>query len=141
MGVREPVSVKTDRAAHSMQICRSSVARTRRKPQMRHRCSGMGGFASISAPSSKRRPGRVGEKVEMDKPHYWFRRTRFGWGLEPGSREGWIATVLFVIIAVGGVAALMPVVVTTRSWILVVWAIAWSVAFIAMVVAKGEKLW
>jgi hypothetical protein len=91
--------------------------------------------------ASKRRPGRVREKVKMDQSRYWFRRTRFGWGLEPGSREGWIATVLFVIIAVGGVAALMPIVVTSRSWILVAWAIAWSVAFTALVVAKGEKLW
>jgi hypothetical protein len=73
--------------------------------------------------------------------HRWFRRTRFGWGLEPGSREGWIATVVFAIIAVGGVAALMPVVVTTRCWVLVAWAIAWSLAFIALVVAKGERFW
>ncbi|HEV3152913.1 MAG TPA: hypothetical protein VGZ02_03815 [Candidatus Baltobacteraceae bacterium] len=29
---------------------------------------------------------------------FWFRRKKFGWGLEPGSTEGWIATVLFVIV-------------------------------------------
>jgi hypothetical protein len=71
----EPVSVKTDKAAHSMQICRSPgfggrswasktlVARTWRKPQLRQRRSGVGGFASISAPASK--SGRLPQKGDL----------------------------------------------------------------------------
>jgi VIT1/CCC1 family predicted Fe2+/Mn2+ transporter len=77
----------------------------------------------------------------MAEPHYWFRRKRFGWGLEPGSREGWIATILFFVASVGGVFALMPYVVGTRPWILIAWALAWIAAFAAVVIAKGEKFW
>ena len=77
----------------------------------------------------------------MDPPHHWFRRKRFGWGLAPSSREGWIATFLFVAIAVGGVTALMPLVGGTRPWVLVAWAIVWLAAFSALIIAKGEKFW
>ncbi|MFY9663979.1 MAG: hypothetical protein WAK19_05950, partial [Candidatus Cybelea sp.] len=48
--------------------------------------------------------GRHGNR----RPHYWFRRNQIGWGLEPGSREGWIATALFVVVTVGGVLRLGP---------------------------------
>lgn len=75
----------------------------------------------------------------MAEPHYWFRRKRFGWGLEPGSREGWIATILFFVASVGGVFTLMLAKVDPA--ILIGWASSWIVAFIAVVIAKGEKFW
>jgi len=28
----------------------------------------------------------------------WFRRKRFGWGWIPASKEGWLVTVLFILI-------------------------------------------
>jgi hypothetical protein len=77
----------------------------------------------------------------MDQPHYWFRRKRFGWGLEPGSREGWIATAAFAIITVGGDLALIASMGRAHPWIPTAWVLAWLGAFLALVVAKGEKLW
>jgi hypothetical protein len=77
----------------------------------------------------------------MSQTRYWFRRNRVGWGLEPGSREGWIATILFVVMSIGGVIALAPVAGKAHAWILITWAIGWSVAFIVVTLVKGEKLW
>jgi hypothetical protein len=54
----------------------------------------------------------------MPERRYWFRRKRIGWGLEPGTREGWIAPGVFVA-----------------------WAVGWLVLFIAFVIFKGEPLW
>ena len=74
----------------------------------------------------------------MATPRYWFRRKRFGWGLEPGSPQGWIATILFAVVDAGGVFALMPYVAPR---ITVVWAFAWIAVFTVVVIAKGEKFW
>lgn len=71
---------------------------------------------------------------------YWFRRKRFGWGLEPGAAQGWVATLIFFIVDCGGTFVLMPFVVRTRPWILIAWAFGWMAAFIALVIAKGEPL-
>jgi len=76
----------------------------------------------------------------MGDHRYWFRRKRIGWGLEPGSKEGWIATIAFAIVDTGGTFLLMPVVVHSRPWLLVVWAFSWLAFFIAFVIAKGERL-
>lgn len=73
----------------------------------------------------------------MAKPHYWFRRKHFGWGLEPGSREGWIATILFFVGSVGGVFALM--LAKAGPTILIAWAFAWIAAFVGVVIVKGEE--
>jgi hypothetical protein len=75
----------------------------------------------------------------MDEPHYWFRRKRFGWGLEPGSLEGWIATIVFFVASVGSVFGL--IFLRARPPIPVVWAAVCIVAFVAVVIAKGEKFW
>lgn len=77
----------------------------------------------------------------MNERRCWFRRKRIGWGLEPGSREGWIATGIFVLVDTGGVLALIPFVGRTHAWIVTVWALGWLAAFLALVLAKGEPLW
>ena len=74
----------------------------------------------------------------MGAPRYWFRRKSFGWGLEPGSPEGWIATIVFVVVDTGGTFALMPYV---APWITIAWAFTWLAAFAVLVIAKGEKFW
>lgn len=73
-------------------------------------------------------------------PKYWFKRKTLGWGLEPGSREGWVATALFFITEVGGVAVLGHYFVRTQPGILIAWAIVWLVAFLGLAIVKGEKL-
>lgn len=75
----------------------------------------------------------------MAEPQYWFRRKRFGWGLEPGSREGWIATVVFFVACFGGVFAL--IFGGARQPIPIVWAAFCIAAFVAVVISKGEKFW
>jgi hypothetical protein len=71
----------------------------------------------------------------------WFRKKRYGWGLEPGSPEGWIATLLFLLIDSGGVFVLIPFVARTQPWILMAWAFGWLAVFIALMIAKGERFW
>jgi hypothetical protein len=77
----------------------------------------------------------------MPERRYWFRRKRIGWGLEPGTREGWIATCVFVIIDTGGSFALLPFLARTHPRLLVAWAVGWLVLFIGFVIFKGEPLW
>lgn len=71
----------------------------------------------------------------------WFRKKRYGWGLEPGSPEGWIATLVFLLIDTGGVFALIPLVGRTQPWVLMVWAFGWLGVFIVLIVVKGERFW
>ncbi|HVJ02329.1 MAG TPA: hypothetical protein VM662_09115 [Sphingomonas sp.] len=33
------------------------------------------------------------------RPGYWFRPKRFGWGATPASWQGWVATVVMVVLA------------------------------------------
>jgi hypothetical protein len=80
------------------------------------------------------------QSLDVMGRRYWFRRRRFGWGLEPGSREGWIATAAFVAVDAGGVFVLMPFVVRTHPWVLVAWAAFWFVIFLTIVFLKGESL-
>jgi len=78
----------------------------------------------------------------MPEKHYWFRKRppEQGWGLGPGSREGWIATVIFLIVDAGGVAILIPLVADTHWWLLIAWAFGWLAAFLVLVFAMSEPL-
>ncbi|MDQ6825367.1 MAG: hypothetical protein M3007_07890 [Candidatus Eremiobacteraeota bacterium] len=77
----------------------------------------------------------------MTDRRYWFRRKRFGWGLRPASREGWIATAVFVLVDAGGTFVLMPFVARSRPWILIAWAFSWLAAFTVLAIATAEPLW
>lgn len=77
----------------------------------------------------------------MSEKRYWFRRKKFGWGLEPGSLEGWAVTIVFIIVDTGGTFALMPFLARTAPWVLIAWAFGWLALFIAVVILKGEPLW
>jgi hypothetical protein len=77
----------------------------------------------------------------MDSGRYWFRRKRIGWGLEPGSRAGWIATAIFVAVDVGGTFALLQFFIDSRPAIPVVWAVFWLIAFVVLALVKGERFW
>jgi hypothetical protein len=77
----------------------------------------------------------------MQGQNYWFRKKRRGWGYEPGSRKGWIATVMFLLVDCGGIAVLIPMYAARQWWVIVAWCIGWTAAFLALVFAKGEPLW
>lgn len=49
--------------------------------------------------------------------------------------------MVFVLIIAGGLFTLMPLVVRTQPWILTAWTVGWSAAFIALVIAKGDRFW
>ncbi len=70
---------------------------------------------------------------------FWFRRQAIGWGWEPDSREGWIATAVFVAVDAGGVFVLMPFLVRTHPWALIFWAAFWAVVYLALILVKGER--
>ncbi len=79
----------------------------------------------------------------MPEKHYWFRKRKPGKGgsYVPASREGWIATLVFLIADIGGVAILIPMVAATPHWwVLLAWVIGWTAAFLAVVFTKGEPL-
>ena len=59
--------------------------------------------------------------------------TRLSRGLD---RKGFIRWI-----TIGGVLALGRFVGKAHAWILVAWAIAWSVTFLAVTIVKGEKFW
>jgi hypothetical protein len=79
----------------------------------------------------------------MPERHYWFRKRKPGQGgsYAPASREGWIATVVFVVVDAGGVAVLLPRISETNWWMLSMWCVGWAAAFLVLVFAKGEPLW
>lgn len=33
--------------------------------------------------------------------NYWFRRKKYGWGWRPVTWQGWLAVILYVVIAIG----------------------------------------
>jgi hypothetical protein len=51
----------------------------------------------------------------MPEKRYWFRKksSGMGWGWTLGSREGWIATLIFSIVSLAGIALLIPLAVKT----------------------------
>jgi hypothetical protein len=76
----------------------------------------------------------------MDEKRYWFRKKRFGWGWTPATSEGWIATLGFVAIIVGGMAVLMPVSARTAPWAPAAWVLGWSAALVVLAAKTGEPL-
>ena len=74
----------------------------------------------------------------MDDKRYWFRQktTDYGKGFVPASPAGWIAIVIFVLIAGGGTVYLS--IMDTRPFLPVVWALGWLVPFIVLLYAKCE---
>lgn len=38
----------------------------------------------------------------MDDNKKWFRPKRYGWGVEPISWEGWLATIVFILLMLAG---------------------------------------
>jgi hypothetical protein len=83
-----------------------------------------------------------GEACKMTQSRYWFSRrtTGRGRGIVPSSREGWIATIIFVIVDGGGAVALVntPTIMDTKPWVPIVWALDWFAAFLALMLAKCE---
>jgi hypothetical protein len=77
----------------------------------------------------------------MDRQRYWFAAKRIGWGLSPASPAGWIATIAFVIVDLGGTFALMPFVLRSQPNVLVWWALFWSLVFLALALMKAEPGW
>ncbi len=79
----------------------------------------------------------------MPEKDYWFRKKKQGKGgsYMPASREGWIATLIFLVADIGGVAILIPLFAETHWWIIISWVIGWTAAFLAVLFAKGEPLW
>ena len=67
----------------------------------------------------------------VDPP--WFVNRRHGWGLSPGTWQGWAATALFMVAYVGVCAALLE-----TPWLLMRSIVALLVVFLAIVVATGE---
>ena len=68
----------------------------------------------------------------VDPP--WFVKRRFGWGLSPGTWQGWTVTAIFVVAyAVAGVG-LMDV-----PSALLVTMVALLAAFLLLVVVTGER--
>jgi hypothetical protein len=78
----------------------------------------------------------------MSEKHYWFRKRKPGKGgsYVPGSREGWIATLIFFVVDAGGLAILIPLADDAHWWVVPAWGIGWTAAFLALVFAKGEPL-
>ena len=73
--------------------------------------------------------------------HYWFRRKRIGWGLEPANRAGWISTLLLIVVDAGGSFALTPFFARSRPELILAWAMGWLALFLAVAFVKAEPNW
>lgn len=52
----------------------------------------------------------------QDNPkHYWFKRKIYGWGWDPATKEGWLTTVLFVVLIVSNAFRLEALVLTENE--------------------------
>ena len=80
----------------------------------------------------------------MAEKHYWFRKRtsgkRSGW--TPATREGWIATLVFFVVELGGMALLSFFFLNTPRlvWMLGAWCVGCTAAFLAIVFSTGEPL-
>ncbi len=76
----------------------------------------------------------------MNERRYWFRKrsNEKGWGLGPGSPEGWVAILALFVVDIGGIAILKHLV---AQWVLILWVFGWLAAFLALVILKGEPFW
>jgi len=59
----------------------------------------------------------------------------------PSSRAGWISTVAFAIVAVGGAFLLKPFVAHSHQWLLLLWEFGWVAVFLGIIIATGERFW
>ncbi len=67
----------------------------------------------------------------VDPP--WFVKRRLGWGLSPGTRQGWIVTAVFAMVSVGSAIGL-----ARRPMAFAVAELLISVAFVVVAVMTGE---
>lgn len=80
----------------------------------------------------------IGDKMVAEQRSWFRKRTPDeGWGIRPNSQAGWIATALFVVVDVGGVAVLGQFLRRPPYvWILLAWAFGWLVALVTLAIAK-----
>lgn len=41
-------------------------------------------------------------RIKKNKSEYWFKAKNYGWGWYPSSWQGWLVTLVFIILIVGG---------------------------------------
>ena len=55
--------------------------------------------------------GRAGSGIlayMKNKPDYWFKRRRYGWGWTPVTRQGWLSVLVFMVVIIGAAVYLLP---------------------------------
>ena len=69
-------------------------------------------------------------------PHYWFHAKRYGWGWGlPASKEGWVVLAVFLVLQIGGSAALVA---TGQSFWMPFWIVGLALLLVAICWLKGE---
>jgi len=73
------------------------------------------------------------------KNEKWFRAKEYGWGWYPSTWEGWVLTLGYIIIAIGGatLAAANPTTPFTR--IFFPFLVLFTAVFIFICYTRGEK--
>ena len=78
-----------------------------------------------------------------DNPEgYWFKRKLYGWGWVPATREGWLVTLLFVLLILGVVILSDPESKTDTEVLTTLFPKVGILIIIFIVISyiKGEKL-
>lgn len=73
---------------------------------------------------------------------YWFKRRRYGYGLTPASREGWLTMGVYLAAAFGGamaVGAFTPTPLGRSVFIYFVLVLVLTVAVIGIAIRKGPQ--
>jgi len=78
--------------------------------------------------------------VEKTAKGSWFRRKRYGWGWFPANWKGWAATLIYIVLAVGG-SRLISFLGGggSRTFRLFAYLAVITVLFIIVARSKGER--
>jgi hypothetical protein len=75
----------------------------------------------------------------MTEKKIWFRRKWYGWGWFPANGKGWSATLIYLILAIGGAYSLSASSDKNSSFLLLAYLIVLSAIFILLAWKKGES--
>lgn len=76
--------------------------------------------------------------TKTDKP-IWFRARSYGWGWTPNTWEGWVLTLGFIAVIVGGSALYEAMPSTPLARIFIPFMILFTIIFVSICYFTGEK--
>jgi hypothetical protein len=79
------------------------------------------------------------EYLKHNPEGYWFKRKAFGWGWTPVKWQGWVATLVYIILLMSTVILLENFYQTINIFVFIIPITLFTSLFIWLCYKKGEK--